>query len=139
MSGFLVDTNVWSETLRKQADGRVVEWLRHHESELYMSAITVGEIKSGVDQLPKGKRRSAYQDWLNGLRKRMDGRILSFNTSVAIAWGQLLARCRAKGITLPTIDSQLAATAQHHSLVIATRNQDDFKNAEIKSVNPFAG
>lgn len=52
-------------------------------------------------------------------------------------WGQLLARCHSRGITLPAIDSQLAATAKHHSLVIATRNRDDFSNAGIKSVNPF--
>ena len=67
----------------------------------------------------------------------MDGRILSFNTSVAIVWGQLCAGCDTKGIKLPAIDSQIAATAKRHSLVIATRNGGDFVNAGVKVCDPF--
>lgn len=137
MSGFLVDTNVWSETLRREPDKGVLQWLRNHERDLHVSVITIGEIKRGIDRLPDGKRRTAYQSWLTGLCDRMDGRVLSFNTSVAAVWGQMLARADAGGIRLPVIDSQIAATARRHALVVATRNEPDFRNAGVKTVNPF--
>ena len=103
MSHFLVDTNIWSETMQRHPAPDVVRWLRQNERELFMSALTIGEIKSGIDLLPKGTRRVQYQTWLTGLGDRMEGRILSFNTSVAIVWGQMLAQCLSKGIKLPTI------------------------------------
>ena len=136
---FLVDTNIWSETLKKRPDPDAVTWLRKHEQQLFMSTLTIGEIKSGIDQLPAGKRRHRYQTWLTKLSDRMGGRILSFNKSVATVWGQLLAQWLAKGVKLPTIDSQIAATAKRHSLVIATRNEIDFRRSGVKVVNPFDG
>lgn len=137
MSGFLVDTNVWSEALRREPSDAVVRWLRENERDLYVSAITIGEIKKRIDLLPESARRTAYQKWLTGVCSRMEGRILSFNTSVAVVWGQLLAQVQANGFKLPAIDSQIAATAKRHSLVLATRNESDFANAKIKTVNPF--
>lgn len=134
---FLVDTNIWSETLRKSPEPRVVAWLESQERELFMSAVTVGELKSGIDLLPRGKRRSNYQSWLNALVDRMEGRILSFNTSVALVWGQLLAKCRSEGRIPPAIDSQIAATAKRHALTLATRNENDFRYAGVKVLNPF--
>jgi predicted nucleic acid-binding protein len=102
-----------------------------------MSAVTVGELRSGIDLLPHGMRRSNYQSWLNTLVNRMEGRILSFNTSVAVVWGQMLAKCRSEGRNLPAIDSQIAATAKRHSLTLATRNENDFRYAGVKVLNPF--
>jgi len=137
MSHFLVDTNIWSELTRPNPPSEVVEWLRKNERELFVSAITIGEIRCGIDMLAAGKRRDRLQAWLTELCDRMDGRILSFNTSVAMIWGQLRARCEAKGIRLPAIDSQIAATAKRHSLVVATRNERDFVGTGVKVVNPF--
>ena len=137
MTHFLVDTNIWSETVRSSPNAEVIAWLRKNERQLYVSAVSIGEIKSGIESLPAGKRKKRYQTWLSEMCRRMDGRILSFNTSVAIVWGQLIAQGNAKGIKFPAVDSQIAATAKRHSLVIATRNVKDFANTGIKTVNPF--
>lgn len=134
---YLVDTNVFSELVKSKPDDSVVQWLRDHEMELYISTVTIGEIRRGIEGLPTGKRKTGLQSWLTGLCNRMEGRILSFNTSTAHVWGQMVARSDKNGITLPTADSQLAATAQRHGLIMVTRNVEDFKNAGVKAVNPF--
>jgi len=136
---YLVDTNVWSETTTKLPNPEVVAWLRKNEQQLFISALSIGEIKSGIDQLPEsGMRRPRYQSWLTDLIDRMEGRVLSFNTSVAVVWGQLIASSLAQGVKLPTTDSMIAATAKRHSLVIATRNEADFARTGVKVVNPFS-
>lgn len=134
---FLVDTNVWSEAIRKAPNPKVIEWLRENEPLLYVSTLTIGELKFGIERLQPGKRKSNYQVWLSALTDRMKGRVLAFNTSVAVVWGQLLARCERSGIQLPSIDSQLAAIALRHSLIVATRNEEDYRHTGVKIVNPF--
>ena len=134
---YLVDTNVFSELAKTTPDARVVTWLRDHESELYLSTITIGELRRGIESLPAGKRKTALQSWFTGLCKRMEGRILSFNTSTAHVWGQLLASWDKKGATVPSLDSQLAATAHRHNLTMVTRNVSDFQDTGVKLFNPF--
>lgn len=135
---YLVDTNVFSELARSNADAKVVKWLRDHEQELYVSAITIGELRRGIERLPAGKKRTNLQAWLNDLCRVMEGRILSFNASTAHVWGQVLAKCEKKGITLSSLDSQIAVTAHRHGLVMVTRNDSDFRNTSVKTLNPFA-
>jgi predicted nucleic acid-binding protein len=135
---YLVDTNVFSELARNKPDARVVNWLREHETELYLSTITIGELRRGIENLPAGKRRTALQSWLTSLCKKMEGRILSFNTGAAHVWGQLTAAWDKKGTTVPSLDSQLAATAHRHNLTMVTRNVSDFQNTGVKIFNPFA-
>jgi predicted nucleic acid-binding protein len=103
-----------------------------------LSTITIGEIRRGIENLPAGKRRTALQSWFTGLCKRMEGRILSYNTSTAHVWGQLMAAWDKKGKSVPSLDSQLAATAHRHNLTIVTRNVADFQNTGVKLFNPFA-
>lgn len=136
--GYLVDTNVFSELARAQPNEDVVSWLRAHEHELYVSSITIGELRHGVERLSNGKRKMKLQEWLTGICKRMDGRVLSFNSTTAHVWGQYLARWEKKGITIPSLDGQLAATALRHSLTVVTRNVADFRHTGVKIVNPFA-
>jgi predicted nucleic acid-binding protein len=135
---YLVDTNVFKELARAKPDARVVEWLREHETELYLSTVTIGELRRGIENLPAGKRRTALQGWLTSLCKKMEGRILSFNTSTAHGWGQLTAAWGKKGTTIPSLDSHLAATAHRHHLTMVTRNVSDFRNTGVKVFNPFA-
>ena len=116
----------------------MLQWLSKHEPELYVSSISIGEIKRGIEYLTSGKRKTALQSWLTELCHRMEGRILSFNTSTAHVWGQLVARADKRGNALPTIDSQLAATAHRHGLTIVTRNVTYFKHAGVKVLNPFS-
>ena len=134
---YLVDTNVFSEQAKPEPDGKVLEWLRKHERELYVSSITIGEIRRGIERLPDGKRKTQLRSWLQALCDCMQGRVLSFNTSTAHVWGQLKAKWEKSGITVPSLDSQIAATASRHSLTIVTRKTADFKTTGIKVLNPF--
>lgn len=135
---YLVDTNVLSELAKPKPEPLVVAWLRDHEPDLYLSTITVGELRRGIESLPAGKRKTALQSWFTGLCKRMEGRILSFNTSTAHIWGQKMATWDKKGTPIPSLDSQIAATAYRHNLTVVTRNVSDFKNTGVKLFNPFA-
>lgn len=135
---YLVDTNVLSELAKPKPEPLVVAWLRDHEPDLYLSTITVGELRRGIESLPAGKRKTALQSWFTGLCKRMEGRILSFNTSTAHIWGQKMAAWDKKGTPIPSLDSQIAATAYRHNLTVVTRNVSDFKNTGVKLFNPFA-
>ncbi len=112
--------------------------MRENESSLYVSTVTIGELKYGIDRLADGKRKRAFQTWLSILIVRMKGRVLSYNTSVATVWGQLQAKAEREGFRLPSLDSQIAATALKHSLVLATRNVRDFKHTGLRVENPFA-
>ena len=134
-----MDTNVFSEPARPRPDPQVVAWLREHEGELYVSAITVGELRRGIERLPTGRRQTQLRAWLVALSECMRGRVLSFNANTAHVWGQLKAGWDAAGIVVPSLDSQIAATAQRHGLTLVTHNTDDFARTGVKLLNPFAG
>ena len=135
---YLVDTNVFSEPVKPKPDANVVAWLRANESSLYVSTITIGEMRRGIERLPSGRRRTQLRSWLVALCDCMKGRVLSFNTSTAHVWGQLKAKWDAAGIIIPSLDSQIAATAQRHQLTVVTRNTADFAKSGVKLLNPFA-
>jgi predicted nucleic acid-binding protein len=134
---YLVDTNVYSEPVKPKPDMKVVAWLRDHESELYVSTITIGEIRRGIERLPDGSRKTKLRAWLQSICDCMKGRVLSFNTSTAHVWGQLKAKWDREGVSVPSLDSQIAATAQRHALTVVTRNTSDFEKAGVKVLNPF--
>lgn len=131
MSGFLLDTNCISELIRSNPDARVLAWMHSApEDLLYLSVLTLGEIRKGVAGLPQGKRRAQLEGWLElELQARFAGRILSIDTSVADRWGVLSAESKRKGRPLSAIDGLLAATAVQHNLTIVTRNVNDFASA----------
>jgi len=133
MSGFLVDTNVLSE----QRDESVLEWRRIHESQIYTSAVCLGEISYGIALLAEGRKKRELSEWARGLVLRMGDNILRFDTRVALHWGQLLARLDRLGRKMPLRDSLIAATALRHRLAIVTRNVEDFRHSNLKVVNPF--
>ena len=134
---YLVDTNVISELARPKPEEAVLAWIRQNEPNLYVSTITIGELRKGIESLPSGSRKTNLQKWLTGLCDRMQGRVLSFNLATVHVWGQMVARWAKTGETVPALDSQLAATAQRHGLTMVTRNVADFKNSGVKLVNPF--
>lgn len=134
---YLVDTNVFSEQAKPKPDAKVIEWLRRHESELYVSTITIGEIRRGIERLPDGTRKMQLQQWLQSLCDCMRGRILGFNTSTAHVWGQLKAKWEKAGVNVPSLDSQIAATGSRYSLTIVTRNTADFEKTGVRTLNPF--
>jgi len=139
MSAFLLDTNCISELVRSKPEPRVLEWIEAaDESLLYLSVLTLGEIRKGVAGLPQGKRRTHLESWLVlDLQARFSGRILPINAEVADRWGLLAAEAKRKGITLSAIDGLLAATALHHNLTIVSRNVADFASTHAPVLNPW--
>ena len=134
---FLVDTNVFSELVKRKPEPKVIAWLREHESELYVSTITIGELRRGIERLPDGRRKGQLRFWLLALCDHMKGRVLSFNTSTAHVWGQSKAVWDRAGVVIPSLDSQIAATARRNELVLVTRNVKDFDGTDVKVLNPF--
>lgn len=134
---YLVDTNVFSEKLKPHPDAEVVEWLAENESELFISTLTIAEIRRDIERLPQGKRRDQLQQWLTSLNSTMDGSILSFNRAVAHSRGQMQGQLDLKGIRISPSDGILAPTAIRHGLTVVTRNERDFKDAPVRMLNPF--
>ena len=135
---WMVDTDLLSERAKRQPDPRVLKWLEENATEIYTSSHVIAEIQAGVSLLPEGAKRRALQGWLHGLVEAMEGRILNFNTSVAVVWGRQEADLSRKGCLMPMPDSFIAATARRHNLIIVTRNTADFKRPGLKVFNPVA-
>ena len=136
MSGYLVDTDVLSEAQKPKPAATAIGWLRDHEADLYTSAVVIGEIAWGIERLAKGKKRTDLGAWLHGkVIPKMEGRILRFDTRVALEWGVLQAELEATGHRMPWRDSVIASTARRHRLVLATRNAKDYEHAGIDLVN----
>ena len=134
---YLLDTNVVSETIRRQQNDQVITWLREIPSEaLFVSVLTLGEIRKGIEGLADRKRRERLRLWLEReLPTWFEERVLGIDLGVADRWGRLLAEV---GRPVPTIDSLLAATALHHELRLATRNAKDFDYPGLEVVNPWS-
>jgi predicted nucleic acid-binding protein len=139
MSGFLLDTNCISELIRSQPEPRLMDWMRAaDESLLYLSVLTLGEIRKDAAILPQSKRRTYLESWLElDLQVRFSGRILAIDNAVADRWGWLTAEAEHKGRPLPAIDGLLAATALHHNLTVVSRNVSDFTNTQVPVLNPW--
>jgi len=133
---YLLDTNVLSELRRKTPDAAVLEWFtRRPASTLYLSVLTFGELRKGIEGVPDAKRRMALTDWLEtDLPAFFAGRILPVDAQVADRWGRLLS---AAGRPLPAIDSLLAASAAQHGLSMVTRNSRDFADLGLDVINPW--
>lgn len=136
---WLLDTCVICEPTRARPSARVLAWLREQpEESLYLSVLTIGEIRHGCARLPAGAKRKALEHWLEHvLPERFAGRILPVDGPVADHWGRLQAGADAKGRPLPTLDSLLAATAMTHGLVLVTRNTADFEPTDAELLNPW--
>ena len=139
MSGFLLDTNCVSELVRTKPDPHVLEWFEAaNEDTLYLSVLTLGEIRKGIAALDQGRRRTRLETWLNvDLQVRFSGRILSVDIAVADRWGLLAAQAKQGGTPLAIIDGLLGATAIHHNLTMVSRNTRDFANVQVAVVNPW--
>jgi len=139
MSGFLLDTNCISEALRLKPDPNVGNWMQVvDQALLYLSVLTLGEIRKGLAQLAQGKRRAQLETWLEiELQARFAGRILPIDAATADRWGLLAPEAKRMGKPLSIVDGLLAATALHHNLTMVTRNVSDFKGFSIPVLNPW--
>jgi toxin FitB len=139
MSGFLLDTNCISEMVRARPDSRVMSWMEAaEETLLYLSVLTLGEIRKGLAQLPQNRRRTFLESWLEvELQARFSGRILPIDARISDRWGLLAANAKTQGRTLPVVDGLLAATAVQHNLTIVSRNVSNFVSTPVALVNPW--
>ncbi|MGD0667678.1 MAG: type II toxin-antitoxin system VapC family toxin [Bryobacteraceae bacterium] len=139
MTGFLLDTNVISELVRPKPDDKVRRWIEEtDESILFLSVLTLGEIRNGVSRLRSGRRRGRLELWLQAdLPLRFQDRILPIDAAIADRWGTVSAIAAAKGKPVPVIDGLLAATAIHHNLTLVTRNGADVAGTGVPTLNPW--
>ncbi|MBX3655502.1 MAG: type II toxin-antitoxin system VapC family toxin [Ramlibacter sp.] len=133
---YLLDTNVLSELRRKAPHPSVVQWVNGRPATtLFLSVLTIGELRKGVDALGDDWRRLSLLDWLEvDLPRFFIGRILPVDLQVADRWGRLLAQAERP---LPAVDSLLAATALQHGLHLVTRNARDLDLPGLQVINPW--
>lgn len=135
----LIDTNVVSEPLKAKADPAVIDWLDRQALEtLYLSAISLAELRSGMAILPEGKRKTALQSLLERRIADWFGvRILTFNADAASAYADIIARTRSSGTPIGTADALIAATAMAWGFKVATRDTAPFEAANLPVINPW--
>jgi predicted nucleic acid-binding protein len=138
---YLLDTNAISEWVRPRPDPGIARWLDEvDEDRTYLSVITLGELRKGVDRLADGRRRDRLDRWLaSELPDRFGQRILPVDAAVADEWGRLLARTENAGTAVGGIDALISATAKVHGLQVVTRNVAHFRHAGVGVICPWSG
>jgi toxin FitB len=136
---FLLDTNVVAEWVKARPNPGVVAWLeRAEEDRIFISVVTLAELRRGIERMAAGGGRKRLDEWLrNQLMLRFDGRVLPVDLVVADSWGRLVARCEASGRPIGAMDAFIAATAEVHRLTLVTHNVTDFETALPAVVNPW--
>ena len=141
MRRWLVDTNVISELRKPRCDGAVKSWSEAQAPELlYLSRITIAEIRFGIEQHAGQRFRHRLQAWLDAeLRPWFGDRILEINEEVILEWRRMVQRGKAAGHTFSQPDLFIAATASVAGLCVVTRNVADFVRAGVPVFNPWTG
>lgn len=137
---YLLDTSVIKELISKQPNQNVVNFVDSLDQEdMYLSAITVGEIAKGIQKLLDQPRKKILERWLHEyLLTRFDGNILALDTQILIRWGEITAKLENAGIKeMAALDSLILATALTHRLVLVTMYESDFEKTGIEIVNPW--
>jgi predicted nucleic acid-binding protein len=135
---YLLDTCVISELVKPLPSINVVDWMHSIPTErLYLSVITIGEVRKGLTKLPVSKRKDRLTNWLNTLLEDYQDRIYSISLDVAENWGIIQGKAEMNGKPMPSIDSLIAAIAFTHNLVLVTRNVQDFEDSNLQIHNPW--
>jgi predicted nucleic acid-binding protein len=138
VNAYLIDTNVLSELTKLTPDVRVEAFLRQSRDRVFVSVLSIGEIRKGIGSLASGNRRALLQDWLdNEIMPWLGSRLLPVSLEIAERWGDLSAALRGKGRPRPVIDAILTATALHHDLIVVTRNVADYEGLGVSVLNPW--
>jgi toxin FitB len=125
---FLLDTNAVSEWVKPRPNPGLIGWMESSdEDRVFISVISLAELRYGVERMPAGRRRNRLEQWLrHELPLRFENRILSVDTNVAEAWGRTVSRNEAAGRPIGVMDAFLSATAEINQLTLVTRNVSDF-------------
>lgn len=135
---YLLDTNAISEPKRARPDAGVVRWLNDQLlTDLYLSVLTIGELRRGIIRLEPGRRRDDLDFWLAQLVLRFSDRILPVDLEVTERWAALAEAQRAAGRNADMTDELIAATAHVHGLAVVTRNLRHFEHSGCRVVSPW--
>jgi predicted nucleic acid-binding protein len=136
---YLIDTCCISELVKKKPSPNVVKWFADQdELSMFLSIITFGELRKGIEKLPDLKKKKELNRWIKeDLKHRFKNRILNINFEEANKWGEILAAAEKNGSPLPAIDSLIAATALVHDLSVVTRNTKDMEGSGVEVINPW--
>ncbi|MBK7708675.1 MAG: type II toxin-antitoxin system VapC family toxin [Acidobacteria bacterium] len=135
---YLLDTCAISEPRKPSPNQGFIEWLEDQiEDRLYLSALTIGEIRRGIYRLEPSRRRTELEEWLELLRKRFSGRVLPITETTFLFWGKMYGEFERTGVVRPAFDSLLEALALEHDLVIVTRNVRNFEKSNAGVLNPW--
>ena len=138
---YLLDTNLISEWIKPQPNSGVVAWTAEaDEDRLFISVVTLAELRHGINRLAAGRRRDRLDSWLqHELPNRFGERVLPVTTDVADIWGRIVAKREALRRPIGVMDAFIAATADVYQLAVVTRNESDFESAVTGVVNPWSG
>ena len=135
---YLLDTCVISELVKPEPNNNVLDWILNTPTErLYLSVITIGEIRKGLTKLPDSKRKDLLTNWLDSLIEDYQNRIYSIDLTVAENWGIIQGKAEKNGKLMSSMDSLIAAIAYTHNLVLVTRNVRDFEASTLPIKNPW--
>jgi predicted nucleic acid-binding protein len=136
---YLLDTCLLSEVWKPAPNDGVIEWLRRsREDELFLSVLTLGELKKGIERLPPGKKKQGLLRDYALVRSRFSSRILAITDVVAERWGELSASAARSGKHLHVVDGLLAATALVSGFTVVTRNVADFAQTPVPLLDPWS-
>ena len=138
---YLLDTNIISNFTKPTPSSSLVAWMAEQADEdLFISSLTVAEVRKGILEMPQGRRREALDAWFSGVRGPQSlfaGRVLPFDEKAGLVWARLMAEGRAAGRPRSGLDTIVAAVAEANRCIVVTDNEKDFAGIEI--VNPLRG
>jgi predicted nucleic acid-binding protein len=139
VTGWLLDTNILSELRRPKPERKVLAFVAAQPLELlYISTVTLAEIRFGIELLPDVARRSELNDWLaHKVRPMFEQRVLAITEDIMFKWRLMVEEGRKAGHTFSQPDLIIAATGQHHGLTIVSRDTADYVKAQVTVFNPW--
>ena len=138
---YLIDTNIISEIISKQPNPKVIEFFEQIPNQnIYLSAITIGEIRYGIDRLPSSKKKSQLNLWFENLLIKYQNNTINIDINTMLIWADINNTTKSKGITLSIMDSLIASSALSFDCTLVTRNTKDFCHIpNLTILNPFEG
>ncbi|MBI4831729.1 MAG: type II toxin-antitoxin system VapC family toxin [Candidatus Lindowbacteria bacterium] len=135
---FILDTCAVSELRKPKPDAGFLSWFNDvSETDLFVSAITLGEIEYGIGLLETGRNKDRLMSWFEKVKESFGPRTLPVNAKVALRWGELRSLAKRKGLSIPVVDGLLAATAIECDYLFITRNVGDFNGTGAKVFSPW--
>ncbi len=137
---FLLDTNIVSETVKPKPEKTVLDWLEAQAPiDLFLASQTIGELVRGARKVREQARRERFERWIEqDITRQFDGRVLPFDVRAATIWGHLMGDGDRAGHPPAAADTQIAAVAIQHEMILVTRNTKNFRHFDVQLLNPWS-